>query len=52
MPEEGSKLLSLICFVSGGRGGAGLTLAGSPFGKAALIGDVQKRKEVYHFYKS
>lgn len=50
--KGGQNSLSLTCFVSGGRGGAGLTLAGSAFGKAALIGDIQKRKEVYHFYKS
>ena len=50
--KRGSKLLSLTCFVSGGRGGAGLMLVRNPFSKAALRGDVQKRKEAYHFYKS
>ena len=47
----GGQTLVTDIFVPGGRGGAGLQPVGSPFGKAALIGDIQKRKEAYHFYK-
>lgn len=47
----GNQTLVTDIFVPGGRGGAGLQRVGSPFGKAALIGDIQKRREAYHFYK-
>ena len=47
----GGQTLVTDIFVSGGRARACLKLVGSPFCKAALIGDVQKRKKAYHFYK-
>lgn len=40
-------------FVSGGRRRTNpkLVAVGGAFCKAALIGDIRKRKEAYHFYK-